>query len=156
MTYQVKMLIRNWDLTIGELLKGLKTSLRSTPFTIVFQSRGGSFHRRFAPAISPEALLWTHRFASCNAILSWDKEEAARPACVPPSSEIPFSSSESAREKDATMRSADVLECKTSEYRRELLGMYPLPIPVHAIFQKESRGFLESHPSNSTHACLAG
>lgn len=156
MTYQVKILIRNWDLTIGELLKGLKTSLRSTPFTIVFQSHGGFFHRRFAPAISPEALLWTHRFASCNAILSWDKEEAARPVCVPLSSGIPFFSGESAREKDATMRSADVSECESTEYQRELLGTYPLPIPVHAIFQEESRGFLESDPSNSTHACLAG
>lgn len=40
------MFIQNWDLTIRELLKGLKISSRSTPFTIVFQSRGGFFHRR--------------------------------------------------------------------------------------------------------------
>lgn len=35
-------------------------------------------------AVSPGALLWTHRSASCNVIPSWDKEEArTRPVRVP-------------------------------------------------------------------------
>lgn len=48
---------------------------------------------------SPEALLWIHRFTSCNAILSWDKKGAALPACVPLLSRIPFFLSKRKTEK---------------------------------------------------------
>jgi len=49
-----------------------------------------------------------------------------------------------------SMQSSDVMECGTSA--RRLLGTYPLPTrrPGPRIFQEESRGFVESDPSNSS------
>lgn len=101
---------------------------------------------------SPGALLWIHRFTSCNAILTRMGQETGRTSSLRSSSSgIPFSPSKRKRERN-TMRSSDVLECEISEYRN-VSGNDPLPIPVYAIFyaifQEKSQDFFRNDSNNT-------
>lgn len=70
--------------------KGIKNFFKPSIFMVHFslslflaQNRNSSFYLQFALAISPGALLWTHRFASCNTLsYHGTRKRRARPACV--------------------------------------------------------------------------
>jgi len=73
-----------------ELVKKLKILLKH-PFSwstfhyrfFLANNRNGTFYRQFASAISLGALLWIHRFSSCNTLsYHGTRKRRARPACV--------------------------------------------------------------------------
>lgn len=134
-------------------IKRWKISSRFSHHSLLFSNLAAvSFIRNFFL----ETLLWIHRFTSC--IISWGKEDITRPVCVPLLSEIPCSPSERKKEKE-TWWCDHLMSWNARPPSIEmLLETYPLLTPVHAIFQKESRSFLESDPSNNTntHIHLTG
>lgn len=93
------------------IIKRWKISSRFSHHSLLFSNLAAvSFIRNFFL----ETFLCIHRFASC--ILSWGKEDIARPVCVPLLSGIPYSPSERKKERE-TWWCDHVLECETSEYR---------------------------------------
>lgn len=154
--------------TIGKLLEGLKIFPRIFPtylslsFSNLLRNYGGSFYRQFARNFSRSAFMDPSiRKLQRYPIMGQGKGRTAQPMffflegllflilarCIT-----------RVRERNTMMRSSDVLECETLEYR-EASGNVSSADSVYAIFHsEESRDFLESDSSNSTnnHACLAG
>lgn len=118
-----KKLLFQMKISVRRIDKGIKNPFEvhfhGPLFTIVFlvQNRNSSFYRQFALAISPRALLWIHRFASCNTpSYHGTRKRRARPACVLLSG-TSFSIGAVTRVQERctmmSMQSSDVVECGT-------------------------------------------